>query len=128
MIDPTGSAGRAGTVEGWTNVSGAGTSCPSNGSKKRWGEVKELAGANKFCIVCVRAWFVEACSDDGEDGLGDRSSADFVNESLLLSPLDAVESFRREFLGRRDVVVLYIHGSENRRQCLHIGCSPEQRI
>lgn len=61
-------------------------------------------GADIGCIVGGRVWLVEACG--GGDGLADGSSVDFVNESLLLSPPEAVESFRREFLGRRDVVVL----------------------
>lgn len=68
------------------------------------------------------------CDGGCGEGLADSSSRDSVFEPRRLSPPDAVESFRNEFLGLLEVVVLYTHGNEKRRQCLQIGCSPEQRI
>ena len=65
--------------------------------------------------------------ESGEE-LADSGSRDLGVESRLLSPLAVLGSFRREFLGRLEVVVLYTQERENREQCLQMGCSPEQRI
>ena len=60
VIDRTGPAGRPGSEDGWTKDGAAGTSCLSNGSKKRFGEASELVGADIGCIVGRRVWLVEA--------------------------------------------------------------------
>ena len=75
---------------------------------------------------CGRVWFIDAVGDTDE--VGDSSSTQLIARLLILISAGVVDFFRREFLGRLEVVVLYTHGSKYREQCLQRGCSPEHRI